>query len=130
MSTLNVASIQSISSNPPVFKNSSGTEKGQLAKVWIHFSGNDNSIRDSFNVSSIEDLGTGAHKVHFENSLSNNNYCCVTASGEYSNLGGNNPERIPRLSNFNVGSVIFCNRTATGGSGDDNYHGLAIFGDN
>ena len=126
MSTLKVGTIQNTSdahsSTPEQIANG-------RAKVWIHFSGNDNSIRDSFNISSIEDLGVGAHKVHFENALSNKKYCCVTTSGEYTNLGGNNPERIPRLSNFQVGSIIFCNRTATGGSGDDNYHGLAIFGD-
>ena len=127
MSTLSVGTIKSISSATPVFQNSSGTEKGRLAGAWIHFSGNDNSIRGSFNVSSINDLGGGAHRVNYTNSFPNKNYCCITTSGEYGNLGGNNPERIPRLSNFNTDSIIFCNRTATGGSGDDNYHGLAIF---
>lgn len=129
MSTLSVATVKSLSSAAPEFQNSSGTEKGRLAAAWVHFSGNDNSIRDSFNVSSIDDLGTGAHKINFSNSFSNKNYCAVSMSGEYTNLGGNNPERIARCSNFNTGSIIFCNRTATGGSGDDNYEGLAIFGD-
>ena len=126
MSTLKVDTIQH---STGISTSTTNDIHAGRAKVWIHFSGNDNSIRDSFNISSIEDLGVGAHKVHFENALSNKKYCCVTTSGEYTNLGGNNPERIPRLSNFQVGSIIFCNRTATGGSGDDNYHGLAIFGD-
>ena len=39
MSTLNVANIQSASSAPPVFRNSSGTERGKLAKAWGNFDG-------------------------------------------------------------------------------------------
>ena len=106
MSTLSVGTIKSVSSATPVFQNSSGTEKGRLAGAWINFSGSGNSIRASFNVSSITDLGNGNHKVFFTNSFSSNNYCCVTTSGEHANLGGNNPERIPRLSNFNTGNII------------------------
>ena len=52
MSTLSVATIKSASSAAPVFQNSSGTEKGQLAKAWINFNGQSTiAIRDSFNVS-------------------------------------------------------------------------------
>ncbi len=127
MSTLSVGTIKCIDSGTTEFQNSSGTEKGRLASAWVHFSGNDNSIRGSFNVSSIDDLGLGAHRVNFTNSFANKHYCAVSMSGEFGNLGGNNPERIPRCSNFNTGSIIYCNRTATGGSGDDNYQGLAIF---
>ena len=39
MSTLSVGTIKSATSAPPVFQNSSGTEKGQLAKMWINFDG-------------------------------------------------------------------------------------------
>ena len=39
MSTLSVATIKSASSAPPVFQNSSGTEKGQLTKAWCLFQG-------------------------------------------------------------------------------------------
>ena len=54
MSTLNVGTIKSISSAAPVFQNTSGTEKGQLAKAWVNFNATGTAaIRDSFNVSSI-----------------------------------------------------------------------------
>ena len=76
MSTLSVGTIKSISSSAPVFQNSSGTEKGQLAKVWINFKGSGTvSIRDSFNVSSLVDNGTGDYTVNFTNAMSNANYC-------------------------------------------------------
>ena len=63
MSTLNVETVQSISSGPPVFKNSSGTEKGQLAKAWVNFdgtsAGTNKTIRSSVNVDSVTDLAVG-----------------------------------------------------------------------
>ena len=78
MSTLQVGTIKSASSAAPVFQNSSGTEKGQLAKAWINFKGNGTvGIRDSFNVSSLTDNGTGDYTVSFTNNLGNTNYCAT-----------------------------------------------------
>ena len=37
MSTLAVGTIKSISSAAPVFQNTSGVEKGQLAKAWVTY---------------------------------------------------------------------------------------------
>ena len=80
MSTLAVATIKSISSAAPVFQNTSGTEKGQLAKAWVNFNGTGTvAIRDSFNVSSITDSGTGIYGVNLQNAMANANYnVCVT----------------------------------------------------
>ena len=78
MSTLAVATIKSASSAPVVFQNTSGTEVIQGARVWVNFNqSSTQSIRDSFNVSSIEDLGTGQTKVNFSNNFSNNEYAVV-----------------------------------------------------
>ena len=83
MSTLNVATIQSTSSGLPVFKNSSGTEKGQLAKSWVNFDGTDEigsnllQIKDSFNVSSVTDNGNGDYFVTFTNAMADKNYAVV-----------------------------------------------------
>jgi len=78
MSTLNVGTIKSVSSAAPVFQNSSGTEKGQLAKAWINFNGSGTiAIRDSFNVSSITDDATGKYTINFTNAFPNTNYCPV-----------------------------------------------------
>ena len=75
MSTLAVGTIKSISSAAPVFQNTSGTEKGQLAKAWVNFNGTGTvAIRDSFNVGSITDNGTGDYDVNFSNSFSDSNY--------------------------------------------------------
>ena len=83
MSTLVTQTIQSNSSSAPVFKNSSGTEKGQLATAWINFDGRfTDSIRDDFNLSTFTDLGTGKYTFTFDTAIANANYC-VVSSGHY-----------------------------------------------
>lgn len=55
----------------------------RVAKAWCYFNGSTRAINDSFNVSSITDTGLatyGSYYVNFENSMSNTNYCVVTAS--------------------------------------------------
>tara|TARA_Y100000401_G_scaffold75543_1_gene61368 strand:- start:589 stop:972 length:384 start_codon:yes stop_codon:yes gene_type:complete len=75
MSTLAVATIKSVSSAPPVFQNSSGTEKGQLVRAWCTMKGTGTiSIHESFNVSSLTDRTTGTYTVHFTNGFSNDKY--------------------------------------------------------
>ena len=82
MSTLAVGTIKSVSSAPPVFQNTSGTEKGQLIKIWINFDGSGTvSIRDSYNVSSLVDNGTGDYSVNFDDDMSNANYCLSGTAG-------------------------------------------------
>ena len=57
MSTLQVATIKSASSAPPVFQNSSGTEIGQLAFAWANIEpSGSSSIADSFNISSVTEV--------------------------------------------------------------------------
>lgn len=98
MSTLSVATIKSGNSGAPVFKNSSGTEKGQLVKAWVRFNGTGTvGIDDDFNVSSITDLGAGEYNIEFSNSMSNANYCAVGSCSEHADTVGN------------YDSVTFCN---------------------
>ena len=89
MSTLQVATIKSASSAAPVFQNSSGTEKGQIIKAWIQFQGSGTvAIRDSFNVSSITDHGTGDYTITYSNAFSNDDYCLVGNGTEDENHSG------------------------------------------
>jgi|TARA_Y100000015_G_scaffold41666_1_gene48054 hypothetical protein len=75
MSTVKAANLQNTGSGAPAFKNSSGTEIGQLAKAWVNFNGTGTvAIRDSFNVSSIADNGTGEYQVNFTNAMEDVNY--------------------------------------------------------
>ena len=47
-----------------------------LAKVWVQFDGQASGAasRDSFNVGSMTDSGTGNYVVNFSNNMSNNDY--------------------------------------------------------
>ena len=84
MSTLQVATVKSNSSAAPVFQNTSGTEIGSLVKMWINFDMNAGSIKDSLNVSSITDDGTGLFTVTYSSAFSNTNFCIL--SGEASKI--------------------------------------------
>ena len=58
-------------------ENLSGT-----AKAWVNFNGEGTvAIRDSFNVSSISDNGTGQYTINFSNAMSNADYAVATAGG-------------------------------------------------
>ena len=91
MSTLAVGTIKSISSAAPVFQNSSGTEIGSLPKMWIFFDMNAGSIKDSLNVSSITDDGTGLFTVTYSSAFSNTNYCIL--SGQASKITDDSDNR-------------------------------------
>ena len=82
MSTLNVNTVQSTTSNPPIFKNSGGDVAGTLCRAWVNFNGTGTvAIRSSFNVSSITDNGTGDYTVNFTNAMTNANYAITGSSG-------------------------------------------------
>ena len=61
----------------------------QLIQAWVNFDGTGVvSIRDSHNVSSITDNGTGNYNVNFTTALSNTDYACiVTGSGPSVTVG-------------------------------------------
>ena len=62
---------------------SSGRAKSQFtARAWINFDGyvSTPNIRDSHNISSITDNGTGLYTVNFTNNMANANYCVAGLS--------------------------------------------------
>jgi hypothetical protein len=55
------------------------------AKAWVNFDGTGTvAIRDSFNVSSITDNGTGLYTLSFTNPMPNANYCWAGSVGRTS----------------------------------------------
>ena len=96
MSTLSVNTIKSLNTNGPVFQNSSGTEKGRLAKAYVNFNGtgtltssDQSGVRDSFNVSSVIDDGTGRYTVSFTNQMSDANYVTHVSQNFLNNTNTN-----------------------------------------
>ena len=78
--TLTVDTLKSDSSTPTVFRNTSGTEIGQLTRAWINFNGTSGSTaaRASFNVSSVTRNNTGDYTVTMSNALADGNFSVVT----------------------------------------------------
>ena len=71
--------------NPPSIP---GLDK-QLATAWVNFNGTGVVvIRDSFNVTSITDNGTGDYDVNFTTEMSNTDYVTVASVNQSSgNIG-------------------------------------------
>ncbi len=74
MSTLNVSSIQSLSSTTtPLIKNSDGVEKGRYIKAFIRYDMQTNNLQSSFGVTSVTDNGTGVCTANFTTAFSASN---------------------------------------------------------
>lgn len=62
-----------------------GINGAQLAKAWVNFNGTGTvAIRDSYNVSSITDNGTGDYTINYSTAFSNANYCANVSARNYS----------------------------------------------
>jgi hypothetical protein len=59
-----------------------------IAKAWLSYDGSTQTIRGSFNISSVTRSGTGAFTINFTTAMSNVNYSITGAS---STTGGSNP---------------------------------------
>ena len=60
-----------------------------IAKAWVNFNGSGTvAIRDSFNVSSITDNGTGDYTVNFTTAMPNANYSAVATVSAVSLASG------------------------------------------
>ena len=125
MSTLAVGTIKSVSSAAPVFQNTSGTEKGQLAKIWCACNGSGTpSIYDSFNASSITDNGSGDWTVNFSNNMSDNNYAFTWAGGGTIYNGNRSYSTSSSLRCIGMG------RSDSYSQDDSDIQCIVVFGDN
>jgi hypothetical protein len=100
------------------------------AKAWVNFNGTGTvAIRDSHNVSSITDNGTGDYTVNFSNNMANANFAT------FSNAGNNNADVVNDLHAMAigtpaVGSVRVGDNYANGGAvRDPSVCNLMVFGD-
>ena len=93
------------------------------AKMWINFNGTGTvAIRDSFNVASITDNGTGDYTISFTNAMPNNNYCVVASSGSTAGITLYNSS--PQTGSVRIDSVNY-----TGANEDNAQQHVAVFAD-
>jgi len=131
MSTLAVGTIKSVSSSPPVFQNTSGTEKGRLVKVWINFQGSGTvAIRDSYNISSLTDNGTGDYSLAYSDNFSNDDYCLAGTAGYNSEYIANHLNGSGQSTTYTTSSCRFSVRHVYNNNlSDANHVEVMIIGD-
>jgi len=85
------------------------------AKAWVNFNGTGTvAIRDSHNVSSITDSGTGNYIVNLSNALANTNGVAVTGGDGYNIVTAFNSTSAVSLQNLNTSlgnadnATLFC----------------------
>lgn len=84
------------------------------------------SIRDSFNVASISDLGTGSTRVVFDTPLNNNNYSATSTGGVFASISTN--MRLTSVSDLSTTScIIDCRRLDNNTAIDADYISLQVF---
>jgi hypothetical protein len=75
------------------------------AKAWVNFDGTGTiAARDSFNLSSLTDNGTGDYTANWTNAMGNANYCAPVASGN-DVLVSNDNVRDVVTRNYATGSI-------------------------
>ena len=79
---------------------------GGSAKAWVNFDGTGTiATRDSFNVSSLNDDGTGKYDVVITNSMTNNDYA-VSVGGAY-NTGDSDGSTSPTGRRTDLTTSVF-----------------------
>ena len=129
MSTLKVNTIQNTSGG------SSSTpeqiEQGR-AKALIHFDGQDTvAIRDSFNVSTLTDNGTGDYTISFTSAMANTNYAVATTQpGQHDFTQAILCIEETHSNAFATGSLkVKCVKTGANTAADRNTNCVVIHGD-
>jgi hypothetical protein len=79
------------------------------AKAWINFNGTGTiAARDSFNVGSISDEGTGKYNINLASSMNNDDYCVTCGAGRdsttYHSAGFQPPTNLT-TSQYNISST-------------------------
>jgi len=98
-----------------------------LAKVWLNMNGTGTvAIRDSFNIASITDNGTGDHTGTFTNAMNNDDFVCA---GEGGTESGGTSHMFLCAHTKATGSARVTNLSDGGGAGDRNIHGWMLMGD-
>ena len=97
-----------------------------LAKCWVNFNGTGTiASRDSFNIASLTDTGTGHYAPNFSNNMSNNDY---SATGGISESGVGGEATIILGDGYTTSSVLIFTRNSTSAT-DYQFVATSVHGD-
>ena len=128
MSTLKVNTIQ----NTSAAHSSTPEEIAQgRAKVWINFQGSGTvAIRDSYNISSLTDNGTGDYSLAYSDNFSNDDYCLAGTAGYNSEYIANHLNGSGQSTTYTTSSCRFSVRHVYNNNlSDANHVEVMIMGD-
>jgi hypothetical protein len=98
-----------------------------LNKVWLNMNGTGTiATRDSFNIASITDNGTGDYTGTFTNAMNNDDFVCA---GEGGTESGGSSHMFLCAHTKATGSARVTNLSDGGGAADRNIHGWMLTGD-
>jgi|9_EtaG_2_1085328.scaffolds.fasta_scaffold31549_4 hypothetical protein len=107
-----------------------------LAKHWANFNGTSTpAIRDSFNASSITDVGTGLYHLLYSNNMGNTNNAPIGVSNNYAtsdNFGGSADTALGTTASsltLGIATTGYSFATYDGGYLDAILNQAAVFGD-
>lgn len=112
------------------WQDSAGSRELAPCTAWVNFNGAGTvAIRDSLNVSSITDNGTGNYTVNFETAMDNANYAPIITVGR----GATGVQLTARFAGINsadpsVSGCRFNVNTDSPSASDVEYSCVAIFG--
>jgi hypothetical protein len=96
----------------------------RMAKAWVNFNGTGTvAIRDSENVSSVTDNGTGDYIGNFAVAMANTNYCVTSAN---TNSESNNATLMPVT--YATSSIRVSSRNGSGSSMDGSVLNVTVMG--
>ena len=103
----------------------SGSAPSYSARAWVNFNGTGTvAIRDSGNVSSIVDTGTGLYTVNFATAMPDADYVMSASSGNITTITTTGRSH-PRDGAWTASTAYFRNvLTSTSAAHDDQYIGL------
>ena len=103
-----------------------GINQARIAKAWANFNQTSTqAVRDSYNVSSITDSGTGASTINFSTALSSADYSAVASGPNTSSLSMNYSIGV---GSFATTSVAVYREASDGTAYDGTYMNLIVFG--
>ena len=99
------------------------------AKAWVNFNGISFGERDSFNITSQTDHGTGRYTVTIDDDMSDTNYSVVVCGAIDNTSTANQPRQGPGVNNIAVGSFMVHCGSNTVAFDDWEIVTAAVFGD-
>jgi hypothetical protein len=116
LSNIRAGAISGINGTDPVT-----LTKQSAAKAWVSFQGTGTvSIKDSFNVSSISDIGTGNYRAYYTSNMEDADYCILTAGASLTAGSGSGGKNISSYTEYNlVNSAGISNFNASGSGYED-----------